>query len=53
MVTGTKQGRLYWWPQPVAAASNHNGRLYFKLEMELLIRPLQADETQRKRPKSG
>uniref|UniRef100_A0A8H7Y286 WD40 repeat-like protein n=1 Tax=Psilocybe cubensis TaxID=181762 RepID=A0A8H7Y286_PSICU len=27
MVTGTTQGRLFWWPQPVAAApsSTHNG----------------------------
>ncbi|KAF8162830.1 hypothetical protein B0H34DRAFT_693093 [Crassisporium funariophilum] len=24
MVTGTKQGRLYWWPQPVAAAPSHS-----------------------------
>ncbi|PPR00053.1 hypothetical protein CVT24_009009 [Panaeolus cyanescens] len=22
MITGTKKGKLYWWPQPVAAASN-------------------------------
>ena len=29
MITGTKQGRLYWWPQPVAAASNHNGMLHY------------------------
>ena len=28
MITGTKQGCLYWWPQPVAAASNHNGMLH-------------------------
>ena len=28
MITGTKQGSLYWWPQPVAAASNHNGKLH-------------------------
>ncbi|KAF8881947.1 hypothetical protein CPB84DRAFT_1851418 [Gymnopilus junonius] len=37
MVTGTKRGQLFWWPQPVAAAtSNSNG-----------------DESQRKRQKMG
>ncbi|KAF8968318.1 hypothetical protein BDZ97DRAFT_1916158 [Flammula alnicola] len=24
MITGTKEGRLFWWPQPVAAAPSHS-----------------------------
>ncbi|KDR81902.1 hypothetical protein GALMADRAFT_240187 [Galerina marginata CBS 339.88] len=41
MVTGTKQGRLFWWPQPVAAAPTHSSA------------SSNADESQRKRQKLG
>ena len=35
MITGTKQGCLYWWPQPVAAASSHNGMLHYLIRVGL------------------
>ena len=35
MITGTRQGCLYWWPQPVAAASNHTGMLYSMIRVGL------------------